>query len=261
MADIKDKLVLAVNEFKKSLDGQTIPIHGKNYATVALRVGVARRVLGTALDIVTKIVSIDANTVVMQADVYVDGQHVSTGHAEEKSVPKLHRVKINSWRNRRFFSACRSALRLVSAIGINGGGGKHFCEQRLDQARAAVWTTYSVVQCSGWFNLYTVLGWGSFLCERGAGNGALFGHTGERRWPGAGQRLPEPRLRILVYQSFYSRGVGRRQLRTKALTARFGRDSAAVGQGARVRSRRRAEEARPDRATRGRPQPVWGLLF
>ena len=153
-------------------------------------------------------------------------------------------------------SACRSALRLVGAIGINGGGGKHFCEQRLDQ-RAAVWTTYSMVQCSGWFNLYTVLGWGSFLCERGAGNGALFGHTGERRWPGAGQRLPEPRLRILVYQSFYSRGVGRRQLRTKALTARFGRDSAAVGQGARVRSRRRAEEARPDRATRGRPQPVW----
>jgi hypothetical protein len=54
MADIKDKLVQAVNEFKKSLDGQTIPIHGKSYATVALRVAVARRVLGTALDIVTK---------------------------------------------------------------------------------------------------------------------------------------------------------------------------------------------------------------
>ena len=84
MADIKDKLVQAVNEFKKSLDGQTISIHGKSYATVSLRIGVARRVLGTALDIVTKIVSIDANTVVMQADVYVDGQHVSTGHAEEK---------------------------------------------------------------------------------------------------------------------------------------------------------------------------------
>ena len=84
MADIKDRLVLAVNEFKKSLDGQTISIHGKSYATVSLRVAIARRVLGTALDIVTKIVSIDANTVVMQADVYIDGQHVSTGHAEEK---------------------------------------------------------------------------------------------------------------------------------------------------------------------------------
>jgi hypothetical protein len=84
MADIKDKLVQAVNEFKKSLDGQTISIHGKNYATVALRIAIARRVLGTALDIVTKIVSIDANTVVMQADIYIDGVHVSTGHSEEK---------------------------------------------------------------------------------------------------------------------------------------------------------------------------------
>ena len=84
MADIKDKLVQAVNEFKKSLDGQTISIHGKSYATVALRIAIARRVLGTALDIVTKIVSIDANTVVMQADVYVDGKHISTGHSEEK---------------------------------------------------------------------------------------------------------------------------------------------------------------------------------
>ena len=84
MADIKDKLVQAVNEFKKSLDGQTIPIHGKSYATVALRIAVARRVLGTALNIVTKIVSIDKETVVMQSDIYVDGQHVSTGHAEEK---------------------------------------------------------------------------------------------------------------------------------------------------------------------------------
>jgi len=84
MADIKDKLVHAVSEFKKSLDGQTIPIHGKSYATVALRVGVARRVLGTALEFVTKIVSIDTNTVVMQADIFIDGHHVSTGHAEEK---------------------------------------------------------------------------------------------------------------------------------------------------------------------------------
>ena len=84
MADIKDKLVQAVNEFKKSLDGQTISIHGKSYATVSLRIAIARRVLGTALDIVTKIVSIDKETVVMQADVYVDGKHVSTGHSEEK---------------------------------------------------------------------------------------------------------------------------------------------------------------------------------
>ena len=72
MANNIDKLVQANNEFKKSLNGQTISIHGKNYATVSLRVSIARRVLGTSLDIVTKILSIDKDTVVMQADIFID---------------------------------------------------------------------------------------------------------------------------------------------------------------------------------------------
>ena len=72
MSNANDKLVQANNEFKKSLNGQTISIHGKSYATVALRVAIARRVLGTALDVVTKIVSIDKDTVVMQADIFID---------------------------------------------------------------------------------------------------------------------------------------------------------------------------------------------
>ena len=94
MSNAIDKLVHAVNDFKKSLNGQTIPIHGKSYATVALRVAIARRVLGTSLDIVTKIVSIDKETVVMQADVYIDGKHVSTGHAEENR--KASRINTTS---------------------------------------------------------------------------------------------------------------------------------------------------------------------
>ena len=89
-----DKLVQAVNEFKKSLNGQTISIHGKEYATVALRVAIARRVLGTSLDIVTKIVSIDKETVVVQADIFIDGKHVSTGHAEENR--KASRINTTS---------------------------------------------------------------------------------------------------------------------------------------------------------------------
>ena len=84
MADIKDKLVLAVNEFKKSLDGQTISIHGKSYATVALRVALARRSLGCSLDIISKIQHMDKDSVVMQADIFIDDKHVATGHAEEK---------------------------------------------------------------------------------------------------------------------------------------------------------------------------------
>ena len=79
-----DKLVQAINEFKKSLKGQTISIHGKDYATVALRIGVARRVLGSSLNITTEIISIDKETVVMKASVEIDKKYISTGYAEEK---------------------------------------------------------------------------------------------------------------------------------------------------------------------------------
>ena len=77
-----DKLVRAINEFKKSLAGQTISIHGKDYATVALRIGVARRVLGSSLNITTEVISIDKDTVVMKATVEIDGRFISTGYAE-----------------------------------------------------------------------------------------------------------------------------------------------------------------------------------
>ena len=79
-----DKLVKTINEFKKSLAGKTISIHGKEYATVALRIAVARRVLGTSLNITTEIISIDKDTVVVKATGTIDGKVVATGHAEEK---------------------------------------------------------------------------------------------------------------------------------------------------------------------------------
>ena len=79
-----DKLVKAISEFKKSLAGQTISIHGKDYATVALRIGVARRVLGSSLNITTEVISIDKETVVMKAVIEIDSRFISTGYAEEK---------------------------------------------------------------------------------------------------------------------------------------------------------------------------------
>lgn len=80
----KDIIISTIDDFKKSLNGQTISIHGKDYATVALRVAVARRSLGSKLSIVTKLVHKDADTVTMKATVYVDGRVASTGYAEEK---------------------------------------------------------------------------------------------------------------------------------------------------------------------------------
>ena len=114
MSNANDKLVQANNEFKKSLNGQTISIHGKSYATVALRVAIARRVLGTALDVVTKIVSIDKETVVMQADIYIDGKHVSTGHAEENR--KASRINTTSALENAETSAVGRALAFCAFI-------------------------------------------------------------------------------------------------------------------------------------------------
>lgn len=78
-----DKLVKTISDFKNSLNGQTISIHGKDYATVALRLAIARRNLGTDLDIVTKVIHLDNEKAVVQADIFLEGKHVSTGLAEE----------------------------------------------------------------------------------------------------------------------------------------------------------------------------------
>ena len=80
---IPDDLITTINDFKKSLNGQTISIHGKDYATVALRLAVARRNLGAKLKIETEIVSIDKDVVVVKAIVTIAGNVIATGLAEE----------------------------------------------------------------------------------------------------------------------------------------------------------------------------------
>ena len=81
---VPDDLILCINDFKKSLNGQTISIHGKDYATVALRLAVARRNLGAKLKIETEIVSIDKDVVVVKAIVTIAGNVIATGLAEER---------------------------------------------------------------------------------------------------------------------------------------------------------------------------------
>ena len=78
-----DKLVSTINDFKKSLNGQTIKIHNNDYATVALRIAIFRRNLGTAATISTSIVHQDDKKVIVKAEVFIDKQLVSTGLAEE----------------------------------------------------------------------------------------------------------------------------------------------------------------------------------
>ena len=76
-----DKLVSCINDFKKSLNGQTIKIHNNDYATVALRIGIFRRNLGTAASISTSIIFHDDKKVIVKAEVFIDGKLVSTGIA------------------------------------------------------------------------------------------------------------------------------------------------------------------------------------
>jgi len=87
------KLIKTITDFKKSLNGKTVSIHGKEYATVALRLAVARRNLGTSLDIVTKVIHHDDKQILMQADIFIDGKHVSTGTAHEsKAESRMHQI-------------------------------------------------------------------------------------------------------------------------------------------------------------------------
>jgi len=78
----KDLLIDTISDFKK-VEGGTVAIHGKNYSTVATRVAVARRNLGTQLSIQTSIIDKDADTVTVKAKVFIDGRLIATGIAEE----------------------------------------------------------------------------------------------------------------------------------------------------------------------------------
>ena len=78
-----DKLVRTITDFKKSLNGSTIKIHNNDYATVALRIGIFRRNLGTAATIKTDIIFQDDKKVIVKSEVFIDNKLVSTGLAEE----------------------------------------------------------------------------------------------------------------------------------------------------------------------------------
>ena len=78
-----DKLVTAINEYKKVSKETDINIHNKKYSLIVDRIGVARRSLGSDLDIKTSIIHQDDKKVIVQCDVYLDEKHLSTGTAEE----------------------------------------------------------------------------------------------------------------------------------------------------------------------------------
>ena len=81
---IPDDLIQTIEDFKNNLSGQTVSIHGKDYATVAHRLAIARRNLGSRMKIETEIVSLDKDTAVCKATISIGDRVVATGLAEEK---------------------------------------------------------------------------------------------------------------------------------------------------------------------------------
>ena len=78
-----DKLISTINDFKKSSISQNISIHGKAYSLVATRVAIARRNLGSSLDIKTTLLYQDDKKVIVKADIFIDDKHIASGLAEE----------------------------------------------------------------------------------------------------------------------------------------------------------------------------------
>ena len=78
-----DKLKAAIEVFKKEFGNTSIKIHGKDYSTVADRISIARKTLGSSLDLKDTIIHHDKDRVIVQCEAYLDGVHIGTGIAEE----------------------------------------------------------------------------------------------------------------------------------------------------------------------------------
>jgi len=78
-----DKLKAAIEVFKKEFGNTSIKIHGKDYSTVADRLAIARKTLGSSLDLKDTIIHHDKDRVIVQCEAYLDGVHIGTGIAEE----------------------------------------------------------------------------------------------------------------------------------------------------------------------------------
>ena len=78
-----DKLKNTIADFKANLKGNTIKIHQNDYATVALRIGILRKNLGTDATIKSELLFHDDKKVIVRSEIWIDGKLISTGLAEE----------------------------------------------------------------------------------------------------------------------------------------------------------------------------------
>lgn len=82
---MSDNLNIALKDFKDQSSNKknTTNIKGKEYATVPLRLAIARKHFGTKLDLKSELIYQDDKKVIVQCHLYIDGQHIADGLAEE----------------------------------------------------------------------------------------------------------------------------------------------------------------------------------
>ena len=96
-------------------DNGIVNIHGKEYQTVALRVGKFREQYGITLSLITEIVYADEKVVRMKAIISNEHGAVATGHAEE------YRESSNINKTSALENAETSAIgRALAALGLGG---------------------------------------------------------------------------------------------------------------------------------------------
>lgn len=96
-------------------DNGIVNIHGKEYQTVALRVGKFREQYGNEMSLITEIIHADDKVVRMKAIISNDKGIIATGHAEE------YRSSSNINKNSALENAETSAIgRALASLGMGG---------------------------------------------------------------------------------------------------------------------------------------------
>ena len=117
-----DKLIKAINDWRVTTDGTKVKIHGKDYSLVSTRLAVARRNLGSSLDLKSTLLFHDKERVVVQVDAYIDDKHCSTGLAEEyRNVNRINQLSAIEVAET---SACGRCLAFMSFCDDNIASGE-----------------------------------------------------------------------------------------------------------------------------------------
>jgi|TARA_R110000824_G_scaffold390219_1_gene586593 hypothetical protein len=114
--EVQNSILNVYKDIANLEDKNKVNIKGKLYTTVATRVEIFRRHMGTLASITTNIVSIDDHKVVVKAEISVNDKVISSDYAEE------YRGDGYINKTSALENCCTSAIgRALAALGVIGG--------------------------------------------------------------------------------------------------------------------------------------------